>query len=67
MALIVKSDPELSLTVLGQGGLILLPAFLNSLLAQHTLFQIGRSWTKGRMSVAIKLGCMLGTDEASCS
>jgi hypothetical protein len=58
----------LSLMVLGQGGLILLPAFLNSLLAPHTLFQVDRCGTKGRMRAAIKLmGIMLATDEASSS
>jgi hypothetical protein len=52
---------------LGQGGLILLPASLNPLLAKHTLFQVGLSWTNdGRMSAAIKLGSMLlGTGEPS--
>jgi hypothetical protein len=61
------SSPTLSV-VLGQGGLIILPVSLNSLLAQHTLFQVERSWTYDRMRAAIKLmAIMLGTEEASCS
>jgi hypothetical protein len=41
--------------LLGQGGVIFLPASCRSLLAEHTLFQVTRSATNGR----IKLACVV--------
>ncbi len=49
--------------LLGQGGVIFLPASCRSLLAEYTLFQVTRSATNGRIKSAIKCGGILEMDK----
>jgi hypothetical protein len=49
--------------LLGQGGAIFFAARRRSLLAEHTLFQVARSATNGRIKLAIKCRGILGIDK----
>jgi hypothetical protein len=60
--------PNLLNILLGQGGVIFFPARHGSLLAEHTLFQVARSATNGRIKSAIKCVGILGIDaDDACS